>query len=165
MNSLLGDIAEENNNVSYSEERVEKLIKLQLLRFARKRKLRCKNGLYLEIRKDGSVQGTKDGTSPYTSLQILSIGSDMIAIWGTEAMLYVSVDGDGKVHTTDGEGRHCVFIESFSPEFYNIYESYHSVYNEEPRCLIMKDNGQLEMNPKGILPGRSGQFTWEIYRE
>ena len=151
-----------NNNVDMASNKIEKLIKLQLLKYARRRRLKSKSGYYIEIRKDGSVRGTLDPSSPYTSLQVMSIGSDMFAIWGSAAELYLSVDPDGTLKTSTNEGRQCVLIESLAPDFYSIYETYHSVFVGEPRCLVVKDNGELGLNQNGVLPGRNGQFIWEI---
>eukprot|EP00794_Sanderia_malayensis_P000533 gene533-1186_t len=161
---------EVNNNINdttstaneFTSEKIEKLIKMQLLKYARRRRMKSKSGHYIEVRKDGTVRGTKDSKSPYTALQIMSIGSDMIAIWGTEAELYISINTEGEVKTTSMEGRQCVFIESLGPDFYSVYESYHSVFDGNPRCLIVNAKGFIELGGKGVLPGGEGQFIWEI---
>jgi len=145
-----------------ADDKVGKLIKHQLLRFARKRRALCKNGMYLAIDKNG-VHGTKDAKNPYAELQILSIGSDMLAIWGTRAALYLAIDATtGNIYTTPEEGRHCVFVESLMPDFYNIYESYKSVCEQVPQCIELNTQNKLEMTPVGHLPGRNGQFILEI---
>lgn len=143
-------------------DKIEKLIKLQLLKYSRRRKLKSKTGFYIEIRKDGNVKATKDASNPFTALQVMSIGSDMLAIWGSEAEQYLSVGVDGSLRTSASEGRQCVFIESLGPDFYSIYESYHSVYVGEPRCLVVNENGTLELNEQGALPGDNGHFIWEM---
>ncbi|XP_065057623.1 fibroblast growth factor 12-like [Rhopilema esculentum] len=155
-------VTNNNNNGTMPSDKIEKLIKLQLLKYSRRRRLKSKTGFYLEIRDDGSVMGTKDPKSPYTALQVMSIGSDMLAIWGTEAELYLSAGVDGNLKTSGHEGRQCVFIESLGPDFFSIYESYHSVYVGEPRCLIVNERGELELNEQGVLPGDNGHFMWEI---
>jgi len=79
--------------------------------------------MYLAIDKNG-VHGTKDPNNPYAEIQVVSIGSDMLAMWGTRASLYLAVNSEnGQVYTTSDEGRHCVFIETFTPNFYNVFES------------------------------------------
>lgn len=150
------------NDKEMASDKIEKLIKLQLLKYSRRRRLKSKTGFYIEIRKDGSVTATKNGDSVYVSLQVMSIGSDMLAIWGSEAEQYLCVSPDGILKTSASEGRQCVFIESLGPDFYSIYESYHSVYTGEPRCLVVNDNGTLELNEPGILPGDNGHFIWEL---
>ncbi len=161
-----GDVSTElhnnNNNNEITSEKIEKLIKLQLLKYARRRRMKSKSGYYVEVRKDGTVRATKDSRSPYTALQIMSIGSDMLAVWGTEAELYISITPDGEVKTSTIEGRQCVFIESLGPDFYSIYESYHSVFDGQPRCLLVNDKGTVELGKSGVIPGREGQFIWEI---
>ena len=157
-----------NNNTKKSSDeempgdKIEKLIKLQLLKYSRRRRLKSKTGFYVEIRKDGSVKATKDASSPCAALQVMSIGSDMLAIWGSDAEQYLSVSPDGNIRTSASEGRQCVFIESLGPDYYNIYESYHSVYVGEPRCLIVNENGTVALSEEGILPGDNGHFIWEI---
>lgn len=161
MERAFTDAPHEINNNDVTSEKIEKLIKVQLLKYARRRRMKSKNGYFVEIRKDGSVRATKDPESPYTALQIMSIGSDMLAIWGSEAELYIAVDG-GKVTTSTVEGRQCVFIESLGQDFYSVYETYHSVFDGHPRCLMVDDAGYLELSSKGTLPGSNGQFIWEI---
>ncbi|XP_057300548.1 fibroblast growth factor 7-like isoform X2 [Hydractinia symbiolongicarpus] len=160
---LSGVTMGKNQQTNVTEEKVEKLIKFQLLRFARKRRLLCKNGMYLAIDKNG-VHGTKDPNNPYAELQVLSIGSDMLAIWGTKASLYLAVHPeDGTIYTTAEEGRHCVFIESLLPDFYSFYESYRSVYEGQPQCIQLNLQNKLDTVDIMSLPPRSGQFIWELF--
>ena len=118
--------------------------------------------MYLAIDKNG-VHGTKDPNNPYADLQVLSIGSDMLAMWGTRAALYLAVHTEtGHIYTTSDEGRHCVFIETLTPEFYSVYESYRSVYDGQPQCIELNTQNKLVMTEPGMLPGRNGQFLWEL---
>ena len=119
--------------------------------------------MYLAIDKNGA-RGTNDPTDPHIELQVVSIGSDMFAIWGSKAALYVAVDPTtGKIYTTSDEGRQCVFMESLMPDFYNIYESYRSVYDGTPQCFELNTENKLQMGEPGAIPGRNGQFMWELY--
>ena len=153
---------EPDNSTKGTNEKVEKLIKFQLLRFARRRRLRCKNGLYLAIDNTG-VHGTTDPHNPCADLQVLSIGSDMLAVWGSQAGLYLAVEPEsGRIYTTGQEGRHCVLIETLTPDFYSIYETYRSVYDGQPQCITLNGDNKLELTKKGLLPGRNGQFIWEL---
>ncbi|XP_047139867.1 fibroblast growth factor 6 [Hydra vulgaris] len=145
------------------KEKSTKLIKFQLLRFARRRRILCKNGMYLAIDKNG-VHGTKDPKNPYADLQVLSIGSDMLAFWGTKACLYLAVNAQtGQIYTTPDEGQHCVFLESITPDFYNFYESYRSVYDGQPQCLILNAQNKLIIADTGTVLEKNGQFIWELF--
>lgn len=118
--------------------------------------------MYLAIDKTG-VHGTKDPNNPYADLQVLSIGSDMLAIWGTRAGLYLAVNPDsGKIYTTADEGRHCVFIETLTADFHNIYESYKSVYEGQAQYMALNSQNKLSMTDHSTHPERNGQFIWEL---
>ena len=114
--------------------------------------------MYLAIDKNGA-RGTSDPSDPHIELQVVSIGSDMFAIWGSKAALYVAVDPtNGKIYTTSDEGRQCVFMESLMPDFYNIYESYRSVYDGTPQCFELNEENRLEMGEPGAIPGLMGNL-------
>lgn len=120
--------------------------------------------MYLAIDKNG-VHGTKDRNNPYAEIQVLSIGSDMLAMWGTRAGLYLAVDPEkGEIYTTPDEGRHCVFIETFTPEFHNIFESYKSVYDNHAQYMALNSQNKLTMSEHAnkARPDRNGQFIWEL---
>ena len=118
--------------------------------------------MYLAIDKTG-VHGTKDPNNPYADLYVLSIGSDMIAIWGTRAGLYLAVNPEtGKIYTTAEEGRHCVFIETLTADFHNIYESYKSVYDGQAQHMALNSQNKLAMTDHISPAGRNAQFIWEL---
>ena len=118
--------------------------------------------MYLAIDKNG-VHGTKDPNNPYAEIQVLSIGSDMVAMWGTRAGLYLAVKPDtGTIYTTADEGRHCVFIETFTPDFHNIYESYKSVYDDQAQYMALNSQNKLAIVQHTSNPDRNGQFIWEL---
>ena len=119
--------------------------------------------MYLAIDKNG-VHGTKDRNNPYAEIQVLSIGSDMLAMWGTRAGLYLAVDTEkGQIYTTQDEGRHCVFIETFTSEFHNIFESYKSVYDNHAQYIALNSQNKLAMTEhENKVLDRNGQFIWEL---
>ena len=119
-------------------------------------------GMYLAIDKNG-VHGTKDPNNPYAEIQVVSIGSDMLAMWGTRANLYLAVDSEnGQVYTTSDEGRHCVFIETFTPNFYNIFGSYKSVYDDRAQHMALNSQNKLAMTDLLKQDDRNAQFIWEL---
>ncbi|XP_066931335.1 fibroblast growth factor 1-like [Clytia hemisphaerica] len=159
----MSDDPNNNNHLIRTDSKVGKLVKGKLLRYARRRRLLCKNGMYLAIDKNG-VHGTKDPNNPYAEIQVLSIGSDMLALWGTRAGLYLAVDTEsGKIYTTSEEGKHCVFIETFTKDFNNIFESYKSVYDNQAKYIALNSQNKLAMTDHNeAKPDRNGKFIWEL---
>lgn len=140
--------------------KLENLIKLQLMKYTRERRIACKTGLHLELNSRGRITATHDVKSPFGALQVISICSDMIALWGKEALAYLAVNEEGEVYAAKNEGRDCVFIERFTQDFFNTYTSYHSAYQNQPRYLSISTSGQVQMTEfKGKIP-KEIQFMW-----
>eukprot|EP00112_Aurelia_sp_Birch-Aquarium-sp1_P026893 Seg984.6 transcript_id=Seg984.6/GoldUCD/mRNA.D3Y31 product="Fibroblast growth factor 9" protein_id=Seg984.6/GoldUCD/D3Y31 len=137
-------------------------LKKRLSLYTRSRRLLCQNGFYLEIRKDGIVQGTDDRNSPFSVLHVLSIGENMLTMWGAKAEAYLAVDHDGYVYTTKTEGHQCVFVELFTKDFFNVYGCFQSVKEGRPKCLNILATGSAEMRDFFGVPTNSCQFFWEM---
>ncbi|CAH3174110.1 unnamed protein product [Porites evermanni] len=114
-----------------------------LQKYTRKRQLFAKNGFYLAINSTGEVTGTSDGSCLYAVLQFLSVGPDLIAIWGLEAKKYLAVDSEGKIFTTDAERKECVFREFFGKNFYNIFRTCHSDTDGKGWYLSIDEHGKV----------------------
>ncbi|KAJ7392900.1 positive regulation of brown fat cell proliferation [Desmophyllum pertusum] len=99
-----------------------------LQKYTRKRQLFAKNGFYLAINSTGEVTGTSDESCLYAVLQFLSIGPDLIAIWGLKAKRYLAVDHEGKIYATN---------------FYNIFRTCHSDNDGKGWYLSVDENGKV----------------------
>lgn len=71
-----------------------------LQKYTRKRQLYAKNGFYLSINPTGEVAGTSDESCLYAVLQFLSVGPDLVAIWGLKAKKYLAVDNKGRIFSS-----------------------------------------------------------------
>lgn len=76
-------------------------------------------------------------------LQFLSIGPDLIAIWGLKAKKYLAVDNKGKIFATEAERKECVFREFFGKNFYNIFRTCHSDADGKGWYLSVDENGRI----------------------
>ncbi|XP_066918406.1 fibroblast growth factor 10-like [Clytia hemisphaerica] len=142
------------------ENEMGEVIKQKLMKFTRPRKLRSKD-ILLAIQPNGEITSTKDPDNPYALLQVISISANMIAMWGKEAQLYMAVNELGQVYATETEGRDCVFVECFTPEFYNTYESYHSINHPTAKYyLTLPTPGELVQMTHDIT--QTSTFYWEV---
>lgn len=97
-----------------------------LQKYTRKRQLYAKNGFYLSINPTGEVAGTSDESCLYAVLHFLSVGPDLVAIWGLKAKKYLAVDNKGRIFSSEAERKECVFREFFGKNFFNIFRTCHS---------------------------------------
>lgn len=114
-----------------------------LQKYTRKRQLYAKNGFYIAINATGEVTGTSDESCLNAVLQFLSIGPDLIAIWGLKAKKYLAVDNKGKIFATEAERKECVFREFFGKNFYNIFRTCHSDADGKGWYLSVDENGRI----------------------
>lgn len=89
------------------------------------------------------MTGTSDESCLNAVLQFLSIGPDLIAIWGLKAKKYLAVDNKGKIFATEAERKECVFREFFGKNFYNIFRTCHSDADGKGWYLSVDENGRV----------------------
>ncbi|XP_048589734.1 fibroblast growth factor 1 [Nematostella vectensis] len=90
-------------------------------RFARRRRLYCTNGFYLEIGYNGAVKGTRNKLSQLAIMEIIPHIKGTIYIRGSHSGFFLAVDKQGKLYTTKLENNECVFTEKLTPDFYDTY--------------------------------------------
>lgn len=114
-----------------------------LQKYTRKRQMYAKNGFYLAINSTGEVTGTSDESCLYAVLQFLSVGPDLVAIWGLKAKKYLAVDSKGKIFATEAERKECVFREFFGKNFFNLFRTCHSDTDGKGWYLSMGEHGKV----------------------
>ncbi|EDO32755.1 predicted protein [Nematostella vectensis] len=114
-----------------------------LRKYTRKRQLLAKNGYYLEIFPNGEVGCTRDGSSPNSVLEFLSVGPDLIAIGGHAADKYLAVDNQGKIFTSNSERKECVFRELTGKNFYTLIRTCHSDIHGHGWYLSINNRGRV----------------------
>ncbi|XP_028405121.1 fibroblast growth factor 1-like [Dendronephthya gigantea] len=120
---------------------------LPLLKYTRTRILQSRHGLYLELRPNGVVQTTVNIRSPFIFLQFLTVGTNMVAIWGVDSRLYLAIDEDGTVFTTKAESKECVFKEYVTGEFFSQFETCHKNEDDFAWYLSVDSNGKVTAKP------------------
>ncbi|XP_046852123.1 uncharacterized protein LOC124445442 isoform X2 [Xenia sp. Carnegie-2017] len=78
---------------------------------------------------------------------VLTVGTNMIAIWGVESRLYLAIDEDGTVFTTKVESKECVFKECLTMEFFSQFETCHKNNDELAWFLSIDSNGKINAKP------------------
>lgn len=140
------------------QNELAKLIKLRLMKYTRSRRLVNKCGLLLQMLPTGDISATRD-TFTFLDLQVISIGANMIAFWGRESEKYLAVNEKGEVYASQQECRDCVFIEKFTPTYFNTYETYHTVNKSIKRYLTLQSNGKVTTSAHA---SRDSMFYWEV---
>ncbi|XP_061105699.1 fibroblast growth factor 11-like [Conger conger] len=85
--------------------------------------LHCRHGFYLQIRPDGTVEGTRDDSSPFSQCNLVPVGLRIVAIQGMEAGLYLAMNSEGYLYTSEHFTAECKFKESVFESYYVTYSS------------------------------------------
>ncbi|XP_010115361.1 PREDICTED: fibroblast growth factor 14-like, partial [Chlamydotis macqueenii] len=97
------------NEVNKSHE--EQLRELRLFSLEKRRlrdpqlkgivtRLYCRQGYYLQMHPDGSLDGTKDDSSNSTLFNLIPVGLRVVAIQGVKTGLYIALNGEGFLYTS-----------------------------------------------------------------
>ncbi|XP_048453933.1 fibroblast growth factor 14 isoform X2 [Rhincodon typus] len=86
-------------------------------------RLYCRQGFYLQMNSDGAVDGTKDESSNSTLFNLVPVGLRVVAIQGVKTGLYVAMNGEGYLYTSELFTPECKFKESVYENYYVIYSS------------------------------------------
>ncbi|XP_060799291.1 fibroblast growth factor 12 isoform X1 [Neoarius graeffei] len=119
-------------------------------------RLFSEQGFYLQMKPDGSINGTKDENSDYTLFNLIPVGLRVVAIQGVKAGLYVAMNAEGFLYTSDLFTAECKFKESVFENYYVIYSSTLYRQHESGRAwflglskdgVIMKGNRVKKTKP------------------
>ncbi|XP_021392531.1 fibroblast growth factor 12 isoform X2 [Lonchura striata] len=78
---------------------------------------------FLQMHPDGTIDGTKDENSDYTLFNLIPVGLRVVAIQGVKAGLYVAMNAEGYLYSSDVFTPECKFKESVFENYYIIYSS------------------------------------------
>ncbi|XP_070227867.1 fibroblast growth factor 12 isoform X3 [Bos mutus] len=67
-------------------------------------RLFSQQGYFLQMHPDGTIDGTKDENSDYTLFNLIPVGLRVVAIQGVKASLYVAMNGEGYLYSSDFPG-------------------------------------------------------------
>lgn len=120
----------------------EQTMKLSLPKSGRRRRLFCRNGVYLRVAPDRRVSGT---TNPFDSAVIFDIipaGKNLIKIRNVKSGLYIAIDQNGDIVSKPSVDTECVFEETNNNNFYDIYKRPRKF--GPPYVLGLRKNGEAE---------------------
>ncbi|XP_060929848.1 fibroblast growth factor 12-like [Limanda limanda] len=119
-------------------------------------RLFSEQGFYLQMAPDGHIGGNKDENSDYTLFNLIPVGLRVVAMQGVKAGLYMGMNADGFLYTSDVFTAECKFKESVFENYYVIYSSTLYRQHESGRAwflglnkdgLIMKGNRVKKTKP------------------
>ncbi|XP_041851162.1 fibroblast growth factor 12-like isoform X2 [Melanotaenia boesemani] len=108
-------------------------------------RLFSEQGFFLQMQPDGSISGCKDENSDYTLFNLIPVGLRVVAIQGVKAALYVAMNAEGFLYTSDVFTPECKFKESVFENYYVIYSSTLYRQHESGRAWF------LGLNKEGII--------------
>ncbi|XP_007885222.1 fibroblast growth factor 14 isoform X2 [Callorhinchus milii] len=135
-------------------------------------RLYCRQGFYLQMHPDGAVDGTKDDSTNSTLFNLVPVGLRVVAIQGVKSGLYVAMNGEGYLYTSELFTPECKFKESVYENYYVIYSSmlyrqqesgraWYLGFNKEGQ--IMKGNRVKKTKPAAHFLPKPLEVT--MYRE
>ncbi|XP_078393182.1 fibroblast growth factor 14-like, partial [Cetorhinus maximus] len=86
-------------------------------------RLYCQLGYYLQLVLGGGLGGTEDEMSMYALFNLIPVGLRVVAIQGVKTGLYVAMNCDGYLYTSEHFTPECKFKESVFENYYVMYSS------------------------------------------
>ncbi|XP_033867342.1 fibroblast growth factor 14 isoform X1 [Acipenser ruthenus] len=86
-------------------------------------RLYSRQGYYLQMHPDGSLDGTKDDSSNSSLFNLIPVGLRVVAIQAVKTGLYIAMNGEGYLYTSELFTPECKFKESVFENYYVIYSS------------------------------------------
>ncbi|KAM6932275.1 fibroblast growth factor 12-like isoform 1-T1 [Lycodopsis pacificus] len=108
-------------------------------------RLFSEQGFYLQMQPDGAISGNKDENSDNTLFNLIPVGLRVVAMQGVKAGLYVAMNAEGFLYTSDVFTSECKFKESVFENYYVIYSSTQYRQHESGRAWF------LGLNKDGVI--------------
>ncbi|KAM3615646.1 uncharacterized protein V6R79_005482 [Siganus canaliculatus] len=108
-------------------------------------RLFSEQGFFLQMLPDGAIGGNKDENSDYTLFNLIPVGLRVVAMQGVKAGLYVAMNAEGFLYTSDVFTAECKFKESVFENYYVIYSSTLYRQHESGRAWF------LGLNKDGVI--------------
>ncbi|XP_050830355.1 fibroblast growth factor 13 isoform X4 [Serinus canaria] len=86
-------------------------------------KLYSRQGYHLQLQADGTIDGTKEEDSTYTLFNLIPVGLRVVAIQGVQTKLYLAMNSEGYLYTSEHFTPECKFKESVFENYYVTYSS------------------------------------------
>ncbi|XP_068560858.1 fibroblast growth factor 12-like isoform X1 [Cebidichthys violaceus] len=108
-------------------------------------RLFSEQGFYLQMQPDGAISGNKDENSDNTLFNLIPVGLRVVAMQGVKAGLYLAMNAEGFLYTSDVFTSECKFKESVFENYYVIYSSTQYRQHESGRAWF------LGLNKDGVI--------------
>lgn len=86
-------------------------------------RLFSQHGYYLQMQPDGTVDSTRDEGSSFTQFNLIPVGLRIVAIQGAKTGLYLAMNSEGYLYTSEHFTPECKFKESVFENYYVTYSS------------------------------------------
>ncbi|XP_062332291.1 fibroblast growth factor 13a isoform X2 [Osmerus eperlanus] len=87
-------------------------------------KLYSRQGFHLQLQADGTIDGTKEETmASVTVFNLIPVGLRVVAIQGVQTKLYLAMNSEGYLYTSEHFTPECKFKESVFENYYVTYSS------------------------------------------
>ncbi|CAL8291255.1 unnamed protein product [Lota lota] len=86
-------------------------------------RLFCRQGFYLQMGQDGSLDGTKDDSTNSSLFNLVPVGLRVVAIQSVKTGLYIAMNGEGHLYCSELFTAECKFKESVFENYYVVYSS------------------------------------------
>ncbi|XP_076875536.1 fibroblast growth factor 11 [Brachyhypopomus gauderio] len=86
-------------------------------------RLYSQHGYYLQMHPDGTMDGTRDESSSFSQFNLIPVGLRIVAIQGAKTSLYLGMNSEGFLYTSEHFNPECKFKESVFENYYVTYSS------------------------------------------
>ncbi|XP_037605589.1 fibroblast growth factor 11 [Sebastes umbrosus] len=86
-------------------------------------RLYSQHGYYLQMQPDGTMDSTRDESSSFSQFNLIPVGLRIVAIQGAKTGLYLAMNSDGHLYTSEHFNPECKFKESVFENYYVTYSS------------------------------------------
>uniref|UniRef100_A0A8C9XN37 Fibroblast growth factor n=1 Tax=Sander lucioperca TaxID=283035 RepID=A0A8C9XN37_SANLU len=83
----------------------------------------CQHGYYLQMQPDGTMDSTRDESSSFSQFNLIPVGLRIVAIQGAKTGLYLAMNSEGYLYTSEHFTPECKFKESVFENYYVTYSS------------------------------------------
>ncbi|KAG8008295.1 Fibroblast growth factor 11 [Nibea albiflora] len=86
-------------------------------------RLYSQHGFYLQMQPDGTMDSTRDESSSFSQFNLIPVGLRIVAIQGAKTGLYLAMNSEGYLYTSEHFTPECKFKESVFENYYVTYSS------------------------------------------
>ncbi|TRY99249.1 hypothetical protein DNTS_022812 [Danionella cerebrum] len=108
-------------------------------------KLYSRQGFHLQLQADGTIDGTKEEDNSYAIFNLIPVGLRVVAIQGVQTKLYLAMNNEGYLYTSEHFTPECKFKESVFENYYVTYSSmiYRQQHSGRGWYLGLNKEGQI----------------------